>query len=234
MRSRPGFARLALLATCVVLVSVGVGCQPEPKLIVLVGDSILQGTIQRTKDEISVGGEQSIPGILQSQLEPPNRLVNVSYGGTTVRDWHPDDWLEGWAPGELIFDRIPSCDVVVILLGTNDAVGHFEEHRRPVSPSEYEAKLLEIVERLQIDIADNILLVTPPLPPAWRGKEQAARIAQYPAHVLAVCEKTGVACLDLAASMPDRGYIGGIHPSAAGHAFIAAQLLEALAPLLGG
>jgi lysophospholipase L1-like esterase len=207
-------------------------CQSESRVIVLIGDSILEGRMQKTDTETVMGGELAIPGILAQRLEPAHQLHNLGYGGTSVRDWHPRDWKEGGAPGTPIFETIPASDIAVILLGTNDAIGHFEEDSRTVPPDEFEERLRDIVEALKSKPVSNIILVTPPVPPLWRGKDQGELLAQYAPRVLSVCRRTESTCVDLAASMPDSGYIQGIHPTAEGHAFIAEQLLRALEDLL--
>ncbi len=131
-----------------------------------------------------------------------------------------------------LFDGIPDSDIVVILLGTNDALGFGEPNDASVPPAEFEENLLEIVETLLRNGVEDVVVLISAMPPYWRGTEKGRLISAYSELTPAVCRQTGSTCVDLSVGMPEAGYVEWIHPTVVGHAHIAERLLATLHDLL--
>ncbi|MEZ4217710.1 MAG: SGNH/GDSL hydrolase family protein [Myxococcota bacterium] len=183
----------------------------------------------------------------RGEIEPV-LVGNRGVGGATSRDWDPDDFrvddLHFLANTTLygnqgLFYNIPAADVVVHYVGTNDAVAFFEEGP-PLTPRDYASKLVDFAVTLRRRGVAHVLLATPPVPVGWRGTEQGVRMQLYGEAVRQACAHlnegfgTETCLVELQREFPDDvGWEGdAIHPTAAGHAFIAERVLEAIVPLV--
>ncbi|MCA9509685.1 MAG: SGNH/GDSL hydrolase family protein, partial [Myxococcales bacterium] len=177
----------------------------------------------------------------------PTELVNRGIGGATSRDWDPRDYavddvhylFNGTIYGpQPLFRNIPAADVVVHYVGTNDAVAFFEAGP-PLEAEEYAEHLVRFAATLRARGVEHVLLAVPPVPPAWSALAQGERMRDYGEAVRRACRalvapaRLDRCLLDLARDFPSDGFApGAIHPTAAGHAFIARRYVEALVGVL--
>jgi len=233
-------------------------------LVALTGDSITEGVI----DDVTLAIPPDVPpadavcwmGLCFAELVRaeiaslaargelgPVLVGNRGVGAATSRDWDPNDFRvddlhfvanETLYGPQGLFYNIPAADVVVHYVGTNDAVAFFEEGP-PLDVREYAAKIADFAITLRRRGVAHVLLVAPPVPAAWRGTEQGARLQGYAVGVREACRRIAELapdspCLiDAAREFPAEGWDrNAIHPNAAGHAFLARMVLDAIVPLL--
>ena len=179
-----------------------------PKVVFL-GDSISAG--------LHLEPGQAFPAVLQRTLAAeghPFHLVNAGVSGdTSAGGLRRLDWLLEQEP-----------DVLVVELGGNDGL-----RGQPVA--EIETRLREIVQRAQAAGA-RVLLLGVRVPPSL-GAEYAGGFEKlYPR----LAEELGCAFvpyfMEGTAGVPGQMLEDGIHPSAAGHARLAANVAPALRELL--
>jgi len=212
---------LALAALC--LLSSRVQASETALRFLLLGDSITYGF---------VGGPPGDPFIdlLQARF-PEVEVVNGGCFATTTTDWNP---LTGNGLCRMGFevpmfeamgvDNLPA-DVVVIMLGTNDATGFLERMMMPVSPLDYGSHLAQMSEALFVHGAARVMLMIPPLNPG-SSAEVTARLTGYREQILALCGAEILCGPDLQMILDfDEHFAGNdAHPNAAGHASIAEAL----------
>jgi lysophospholipase L1-like esterase len=210
--------RRPLLSLCLPLFLV-LGCDPDRLFL---GDSITaaNGYVEILAEEL-----------------PHETIGRAACGATTSWQWT----LETPAPGfhcalglgaslyELFVEPWSGLQTVYILLGTNDSNFHAANWDGiPVHPDEYAQNLATLIENLQADGAHTVILIAPPdvqddVP------ERNERLAQYRDRIRAMCLYfPGVFCgPDLSQILTEPGdFIDRLHPSARGHAKIAAALLN--------
>lgn len=181
----------------------------DAPLVLFLGDSISAG--------LHLDEHQAFPRVLARTLAAegrPFRMVNAGVSGdTTAGGLARLDWLLKQAP-----------DVLVVELGGNDGL-----RGQPVAG--IEERLRAIVERGKASGA-RVLLLGVELPPSL-GREYVGEFAALFARVAA---ETG--CAFVPSFLAGVGGVAGmmledgIHPSAAGHAQIAATVAPALRALL--
>ena len=214
---------VALAATALALA----GCGRPPFRVVLLGDSITVG-MQSEPTGPSYGA------LLAEQLGKGFEIVNVACGGSSSLDWRPgapaavcDENKSSYVASLYEARARPAlpADVVTVLLGTNDTLGHAEP--APVEPQAYEDALRELVTALHADGARDVILIPPP--PILR---QVHRFGALRARALALCgSEPWLHCgPDLTVVLDSSTDFAPhkVHPNASGHVKIAA----ALAPML--
>jgi lysophospholipase L1-like esterase len=185
---------------------------PEPPLITFIGDSITYGTVP---DE-----GKSYVDILREKCTAVE-INNIAVGGTQTIHWHPSNYPDGF-PGTIhdipLFRYIPASNVVVVALGTNDIQGWVD----PLDVGENTYSILSTLQRR--GVKDVILL--PAFGPApgldFTFWEETVGYQKLACHLLSGCKL-------LDTELPSEVYPEDpIHPTAAGHAIIAARLYEVL------
>ncbi len=227
--------------------------------LTLVGDSITRGTIEdrQLPDGVSADCWRDLcyAALLQTSLNdafeageiPELEVVNVGIVGATSRDYDPNDHNEqdyhyqgnglfGAEQGRPLFRNIPPSRIVVIYLGTNDAVGFFEP-AGVVTAEEYEAHLLDIVRTLVRHKVKYLVLVTPPIPRVWQGTPEGELMREYRQAIVRICKRFGrneeLCFLDLQTRYPDSQWLEGVvHPTLAGHEFIAGEVSDHIERIL--
>jgi len=223
-----------LFATLLTLAAAACGADPSaPLRIVLIGDSITAGSVSGPPGP-------SFAELLHDDFGSAAEFVVAGCPGANTRSWtrppdesgcHVSGAFEQLAEGSL------PADVVVVLLGTNDALAHY---LLPVPPPEYEERLEALLKRVREHGAGEIVLVTPPpLGSRWperraQQREQASeRLRAYREIVARLCAGETVCGPDLQSLLDPAAHFDGIvHPNAAGHAVIAEALAETLRRLL--
>lgn len=178
-------------------------------VVVFLGDSLAAG--------MQLAAHEAFPAVLQRTLfeaDVPFRLVNAGVSGnTTAAGLGRVDWLLAQDP-----------DVVVIELGANDGF-------RGLSLAATEANLRAILEKVRGHGATPLLLGMK-LPPNY-GVEYASG---FDALYRRIAEDTGVAFVPFfmagVAGVQEMNLSDGIHPTAAGHRKLAANLEAALLRVL--
>jgi lysophospholipase L1-like esterase len=216
------------LAVAVLVLGPGAAAAAEPREVLLIGDSITQGI---------VSGDEGLPyaAVLAELLGPGYEVINGGCGGSSSLDWtlsQPDVICGGVGslePGLFEVQALPHlpANVVVVLLGTNDAIGFLEPV--PVEVPIYAAAMNEIVWNLLVARARHVILMTAP-DHGWEDPDRVARLAGYRDEILALCAShPRLVCgpdlhqrLDLDVHFEP----GDVHPNAEGHATIAAELAE--------
>lgn len=190
--------------------------RPEPTTWLFVGDSITHG-VWHTR------GARSYPEHIQEVLRSGrwrihDLFINQGVSGTTVPETL-DDW-------QLRVTR-HQADVAFVMLGTNDA-----STSRDVTVADFEQGLAEACRRLTGQGTVPILM-TPPgiVAPADPSR---SRITEYVDAVRRVAAAQDCGLIDHHAHWGNGGEIcwgwldDAIHPNAAGHAVIAALMLDAM------
>jgi len=212
-----------LLPLALAIALPGVGAA-TPYSVVLLGDSITQGISSEPTGP-------SYASLLSDSLGAGFDVIDIGCGGASSRDWSPSSGISVCVglpdpnlPANLYQAlAVPSlpADLVVILLGTNDALGAFEP--APLTAAEYHAAMQELVTQLLVDGAGEVMLATPP--PNFVSTAAASMLVEYAAEIAALCGAPGDAVLCgpdiLHLLQPEDFGAGQIHPNASGHAKIA-------------
>jgi acyl-CoA thioesterase-1 len=177
--------------------------------VLFLGDSITAG--------LHLERDQAFPALVQAEFARaglPFQLVNAGVSGdTSAGGLRRLDWLLGQEP-----------DVLVLELGGNDGL-----RGQPVA--EIEARLGQIVARVQ-EAGARVLLLGMRLPPSLG----ASYVRDFEELYGRLAERTGCAYLPffMRGAAGDAAFMldDGIHPNAAGHERIAANVAPALRALL--
>jgi lysophospholipase L1-like esterase len=222
--------RTLLLAVSIALFS-SVSAQAGDRML-FIGDSITFGVWAEPLDAGFVP--------LIAERFPELDVVNAGCNGATVRDWTIDDeatdcFYSGAWP-ELAEPNLPAA-MTHVLLGTNDSVGIFEwgadepggpvHHGFVVSPEEYDARLRELIDRID----GWVFLSVPPVRTDGQPPEVADRLLAYRQVVLDIVESEPQVLLgvDLQELLdPETDFQEGIHPNTLGHAKIADALEQSI------
>ena len=181
----------------------------DAPLVIFLGDSIAAG--------LHLEPEEAFPAVLQRELAAagtPFRLVNAGVSGdTSAGGLARIDWLLKQTP-----------DVLVLELGGNDGL-----RGQPVAA--VKERLRALVTRA-LERGVRVVLLGVQLPPSL-GREY---VAEFEALYPALAEELG--CVFVPRVFDGVGGVegmmleDGIHPSARGHARLAATIAPVLAPLL--
>jgi lysophospholipase L1-like esterase len=226
--SRRSLRRAGLVAAVLLLVGVATALWPTPTRLVVLGDSHVQGP--RSKPRGS-----SFVEVLREELGWSYEVVAAGCPGSTTHDWTKDGPSLGCsvrnAYPELGRPHLPA-EIVVILLGTNDAVGYLEE--QPFTPEVYAQTMQELVRRVQRDGGQRVLLLgPPPNPRAW--KRAARRLQEYPKALAALAEQEPNVYMgpDLQEFINFEEHFGGrkVHMNGVGHRLVGERLALAVRAL---
>ena len=202
-----------------ILLLVGLAAGPVPaaeRVVLAVGDSL-------TVDP------DGVPSFVERLAIPGTRLVNLGCAGASSADW-----LRPRKPGggpcyqagaaERLDPWLGKVALVHVLIGTNDSYGFEEPTVTP--PGEYGRNLDRLVSRFEAPV---ILSVPPPNFVSVRVlvayREEIRRVVAAHDHVSA-----GV---DFLGEVPLKVLHDGVHPDAAGHAFMADLLRPLVKRRLG-
>ncbi len=247
---------VAHLISFLLVAPISLADHPVPSLddrnaIVLIGDSITDNLVADASDFYGYANT------LERNMTDW-KVTGAGLGGATSRDWDPNDYNEDdlhfIIQGRELFTNVPATDVAFVYLGTNDAIGFFEEHI--ISPGDYGAYMQDIVNTLLRRGVDHVLVGVLQCPDDWVGTGAEGRFSAYNEELERVCDatrpgksaerggrRTGrhrtthpsrryryqtCSLIDFDFSPEDGAWVGGIHPSRAGHAKMA-ELVEAAA-----
>lgn len=204
-----------LAALLVGLVAAG-PASAEERIVLAVGDSL------------SVDPD-GVTSFVERLAIPGTRLVNLGCAGASSADWLRARKAGGGrcfqaGAAERLDPWLGQVALVHVLIGTNDSYGFEEPAVTP--PEEYGRNLDRLVARFEVPV---ILSVPPPnfasvrLLVAYR--EEIRRVVAAHEHVFA-----GV---DFLGELPLKFLHDGVHPDAAGHAFMADLLRPLVKERLG-
>jgi lysophospholipase L1-like esterase len=196
--------------------------------VVVFGDSHVKGQQSKPRGP-------SFVEVLREELGPRYEVVAAGCPGSSAHDWTRDgpslycSMLNAYP--EVGRPHLPA-EIVVILLGTNDAVGFSEE--RPLTPKVYAEAMRKLAGRTQGDGGQRILLLGPP-PNPLVGKRGARRLRQYSKALAALAEEEPNVYMgpDLQEFIDSEEHFGGrtAHMNAVGHRLIGERLARAVRAL---
>jgi len=206
--------------------------------VLLIGDSITEGFVSGPDGvDTECGGGLCYAARLDTLLGERFTVVNAGVGGATTVDWTGNvpgiPYIDVDGAATPIFDALAApnlpTDIVVILLGVNDAIGFFEV--APTTPDAYAANLGKLIGRVTSRGAEKVILATPT--PLFAFDEIIRdRLSQYSEAIHALCMMhVDVVCgPDLLSILTPEDFEGGvdIHPNAHGHERIASALAESI------
>jgi acyl-CoA thioesterase-1 len=182
---------------------------PDAPKVVFLGDSISAG--------LHLEPGQAFPALVQRTLAAeghPFHLVNAGVSGdTSAGGLRRLDWLLEQDP-----------DVLVVELGGNDGL-------RGQPLEEIEARLRRIVQRAQ-EAGARVLLLGVRVPPSLGAEYAGGFEALYPRLAKELGCDFVPYFMEGTAGIPGQMLEDGIHPSAAGHERLAANVVPALRELL--
>jgi lysophospholipase L1-like esterase len=201
--------------------------------IVTLGDSITKGA------RPGVSPTETFSARLQGALRAAGlaaRVHNVGIGGERT------DQALARLEREVISQR---PHLVTIMYGTNDSYVDPGKTESRLSEAAYRANLGELVRRLQAAGVRVVIMTEPCFAEEFRrnglGEDSNVRLARYAAIAREVARGAGVALVDHFAGWAAEQAGGrklqpwttdGCHPSAEGHADLAARMLPVLSPIV--
>ncbi len=153
----------------------------------MLGDSITEGQFSGPIGQswAQILQSKNCAGLLgkNSLKQRPIEIHNVGLGGTTSLDWslsYPATWSAPYNSTGSMFQlraqpHLPT-DIVLLMLGTNDAVGFGKS--APTTPNEFEFYMREIVTNLLNLGVKKIILMNPPKR-FYDGPAVDARLKSY-------------------------------------------------------
>jgi lysophospholipase L1-like esterase len=208
-----------------------------PTDILLIGDSITEGSVSYLNgtDTSCLRGlcyAERLSMILGSGYQ----ITNAGVGGSTTVDWTrstpaiPHVLVEG-APTTLFSGvAVPSLpsEIVLIMLGVNDAIGFFEPI--PTLPSVYSENLDEMIHRI-FDLGANQVILVKPTPLFAFDASVQNRLKDYGSVIDSLCATTAdVICgPDLLTLLTRNDFErDDLHPNPTGHEKIAMALADGI------
>jgi lysophospholipase L1-like esterase len=193
--------------------------------VVVVGDSHVKGRQSKPRGA-------SFVEVLREELGWRYEVVGAGCPGSTVHDWTHDGPTLGCSMRNAYPIRgqphLPA-EIVVIMLGTNDAVGFGEP--RPLDPQVYAQEMQELVRRVRHDGGQHILLIGPPPNPLAR-RLAPRRLRGYSEALAALAEQEPNVHMgpDLQQFVDLKEHFGGrtAHMNAAGHRLVGERLALAV------
>jgi lysophospholipase L1-like esterase len=207
------------------LVGAATALWPAPTRVVVLGDSHVKGRQSEPRGP-------SFVEVLREELGWRYEVVGAGCGGSTVHDWTHDGPTFGCNMRNAYPIRgqpqLPA-EIVVIMLGSNDAVGFGEP--RPLDPQVYVREMQALVRRVRRDGGQLILLLGPPPSPlAW--PPAARRLREYGEALAALAEQEPGVHMgpDLQHLIDLQEHFGGrsVHMNAAGHRLVGERLALAV------
>ena len=230
---RPAWSRRSLCwgglaAAVLLLVGAATALWSTRTTLVVLGDSHVEGRQSEPRGP-------SFVEVLREELGWSYEVVAAGCPGSATHDWTHD----GPSLGCSMLNAYPAlgqpllpAEIVVILLGTNDAVGYLEE--KPLDPPVYAQAMQKLVRRVQRDGGQRILLLGPPPNPlAWMRAPQ--RLRDYSEALAALAEQEPGVYMgpDLHEFIDLKEHFGGraVHMNAMGHRLIGERLALAVRAL---
>ena len=226
--SRRSLRRAGLVAAVLLLVGVAAALWPTPTRLVVLGDSHVEGAR-------SGPNGPSFVEVLRAELGPRYEVVAAGCRGSSSHDWTHD----GPSLGCSIRNAYPKmgqlhlpAEIVVILLGTNDALGYGEQS--PITPRVYAQAMQELVRRVQRDGGQRILLLGPP-PNPLAGRPAQRRLRKYSKALVSLAEQEPNVYMgpDLQEFINLEEHFGGrrVHMNGVGHRLVGERLALAVRAL---
>jgi lysophospholipase L1-like esterase len=202
--------------------------------VACIGDSLTFGKGLAQKDAV-YPEPFSTPHELQQLLDQRHpqhswNVKNLGVGGSGVRHWVES--LEGnhrssRCPGqEIIDDLLAGCDIIIVMLGTNDAVkGHWNEQ-------EYTSSLTRLARMLQSDCPTASLLLCSPPPIVQSGSFAQNLDADFTNSVLPriipqIAAGLGLVYIDCFHAVTANGISSdGVHLEPASYRTVASTMLD--------
>jgi lysophospholipase L1-like esterase len=216
------------VAAVLLLIGIATSLWSTRTRLLVLGDSHVEGLQSNPRGPNFVD-------VLREELGWSYEVVAAGCSGSTTHDWTRDGDSLGCsilnAYPELAQPQLPA-EIVVILLGTNDAVGFGEE--QPITSQAYAQAMQELVRRVGRDGGQCVLLLGPPPNPlAWKRGRQ--RLKQYPKALAALAEQEPNVYMgpDLQEFINFEEHFDGrkVHMNAAGHRLIGERLAVAVREL---
>jgi lysophospholipase L1-like esterase len=199
--------------------------------VLLLGDSHVAGAM----GEGTPADALAFSEVLRQELGEGYRVTAAGCPGSSVRDWTVNTvgWFcaAGGAYPALGRPQLPA-DIVVVLLGSNDAVGYLET--TPLEPDEYARLMAQLLDSIAADGGREILLVGPPPAPFPRARATPpARLRGYTEALRALAAERphvhmGPALLELL-NREDHFRSTQIHMNAEGHRAVGEALARHVA-----
>jgi len=212
--ARCHFRWLAPLLCGWLVLAVVVGAdQPAAKTVLVLGDSLAAGN--------GVDPAEAFPALLQTKIDAaklPFTVVNAGVSGdTTAGGLRRIDWL--------LKRRV---DVLLLELGGNDGL-------RGIAPEATRTNLQAIIDKTRAKYPDAKVVVAGMQMPPNMGADYATKFRDiFPA----VAKANGAALipflLEGVGGQPELNLPDQIHPTAKGHAVVAATVWKTLEPVLKG
>jgi lysophospholipase L1-like esterase len=193
-----------------------------PTKIACVGDSITWGYgVSDTRDT------DSYPAQLQALLSDAGystQVENYGYNGACALSNGKNPYIN---TQEYVDSLASGADMVIIMLGTNDAASTYWDQ------DSYESELGALVEAYQSTASSPtvVLMVSPSIySTSWAGGVSATKVAQMQQGARDVAEKYGLSCIDVANLTDGHAdwFEDGVHPNKEGNAEIAQLIFDTL------
>ena len=200
--------------------------------VLFLGDSITDSKFN-FRSRSSIKGRKTYAIQIKKRLKKQSRKIDVKIRGTASdRTYHICDRLT-----EDCIDLKP--DVVIMLIGVNDAWEHYVPEQYPPNPRPTEPHIREIYRRIKEELpGTQVLYLMPFMVDSVKEKLPFhKKLDEYREMLRAIAEENGAAVLETQqviydaqkTTEPIKLAIDGIHPTNLGHKVIADAVWECFA-----